>query len=252
MVLNKFRMDSDKKNALSILALVVLVLGIGAGVNLVQRGTSYLSQAAPSSQNKLFCDSLTLAPTSGTAPLTVSATISARAIKGERILAYKFNFGDGTGEIQQVAPSSTHNFQSPGTFAVKGHVVGKLSGQVGGTGNCQKMVTVNQGGITVDKTRVEVYLSRADVQYGLVYGPGFTIISQGATGWQIRYSEPTQGQGFYESSGGITPGATAAIRSYININKPNGIYTGSAIVQYYQNNSWQNGPTVYYTITLTD
>lgn len=249
-------MDSDRKNALSILGVVVtlvLVSGVFANVSLVKRPTDYSSSAA-SPPPKLLCNSLNLTPSSGTAPLTVTATISATASRGEKITGYVFNFGDGTGNFQQTRPSITRDFQNPGTFTVKGYVVGKLSGQVGGTGNCQKTVTVNQsGGITVDKTRVEVYLSRADAQYGLVYGPGFTITSLGAIGWQIHYNEPTQGQGFYDSSGGIIPGSSYDVRTYINTNKSNGVYTGSAVVEYwYNDNIFQKGPTVYYTITLTD
>ncbi|QQG40778.1 MAG: hypothetical protein HYV37_00435 [Candidatus Levyibacteriota bacterium] len=107
-------------------------------------------------------------------------------------------------------------------------------------------------GISVDTNSVNVNLARVNAQDGLIYGPGFTITSSGATGWQIKYNQPTQGQGFYESSGGINSGSSATIRTYINTNKPNGIYTGSAIIQYYQYSSWHDGPTVQYTITLTD
>jgi len=108
------------------------------------------------------------------------------------------------------------------------------------------------GTITVSTNSVNVTLSRANAQYGLIYGSGFTITSQGATGWQIHYNEGTSGQGFYESSGGINPGSSSTIRSYINANKSNGTYTGSAVVEYNKNGSWQAGPTVSYSITLTD
>ena len=107
------------------------------------------------------------------------------------------------------------------------------------------------GPISVDKTSVNVTLDRNNAVGGLVYGQGFNITSNAADGWQIRYNEPTQGQGFYESSGGTVPGRTSAIRTYINTNKPNGVYTGSAVVQYAVSGRWFDGPTVSYTINLT-
>jgi len=109
-------------------------------------------------------------------------------------------------------------------------------------------------GISVNTDSVVVTLDRsnADAQSRLVFGPGFTIKSNGASGWAIKYSAPTSGQGFYESSGGIRPGSTNTIRTYINTNKSDGIYVGQATVQYFQDNKWQDGPSVKYTITLTD
>lgn len=104
--------------------------------------------------------------------------------------------------------------------------------------------------ITVSKIKVNITLHRTDAQYGLVYGKGFSITSLRATGFQIKYNQPTQGQGFYQSSGGMLTGSTVNIQTYINTNKPNGVYTGSAIIQYYYNGVWLNGPTVYYRIKL--
>lgn len=110
---------------------------------------------------------------------------------------------------------------------------------------------VNSGTITVDKTSVVVTLDRKDANSGLIYGPGFTITSQGATAWAVLPNGGVQGEGFYESSGGIIAGTSAAIRSYINPNKPNGTYTGSAIVRYTKNGQDYTGPTVNYSISLT-
>jgi hypothetical protein len=105
----------------------------------------------------------------------------------------------------------------------------------------------------VDTTSVTVTLSRANAQYDLVYGPGITLTSNGITGWSMHNNEGTQGQGFYESSGGIVPGNSAQIRTYINTTKPNGTYTGSYTLIYtYNNGTWINGPTIYYTINLTN
>jgi hypothetical protein len=104
--------------------------------------------------------------------------------------------------------------------------------------------------IKLDKTSVSVILNRSNAVSGLVFGSGFTITSIRANGWAIKFNEPTQGQGFYESSGGIVPGSSTTIRTYINTNKPNGTYTGSAIIQYAVNGNWYDGPTVTYSITL--
>ena len=81
------------------------------------------------------------------------------------------------------------------------------------TGNSN--LSDQSGTITVDKTNVSTSLSRINAQSGFIYGDGFTITSQGATGWLIYNNEPTQGQGFYESSGGISPGSSSNIRTYI-------------------------------------
>jgi hypothetical protein len=105
--------------------------------------------------------------------------------------------------------------------------------------------------ILVDKISVEETLDRSNAQADIVYGEGFTLISRSATGWQIMYNEPTEGQGFYESSGEITPGSSINIRSFINTSKPNGVYTGSVVVQYKLNGIWLNGPTISSKINLT-
>lgn len=105
-------------------------------------------------------------------------------------------------------------------------------------------------GIRVNKSKVNEVLRKVNAQNGLIYGRGFTLTSVDATAWQIKYNEPTQGQGFYESSGGIAPGRSINIRTYINSNKPNGIYNGSAVIKYFSNGSWKDGPTVSYRIIL--
>ncbi len=107
--------------------------------------------------------------------------------------------------------------------------------------------------ISVSSTSVVVTISRSGSPAGtLAYGSGFTITNKGATGFQIKYNEPTQGKGFYLGSGGLQPNASVNVPTYINTNNPNGTYTGSAIVQYNNGTTWVNGPTVSYTIQLTD
>jgi len=101
------------------------------------------------------------------------------------------------------------------------------------------------GTLSVDKTSVTVTLDRNNAVGDLVFGSVFTISSQGATGWQIYYNDPTSGQGFYDSSGGINPGSSYEVRTYVNTSKPNGTYTGSAVVEYSKNGNWSAGPTVF-------
>lgn len=109
-------------------------------------------------------------------------------------------------------------------------------------------------GVSVDKTSVSVTLSRANADAtGLVYGSGIKITSHDAAAWSIYNNEPTQGQGFYEVSGGISPGNSTNIRTYINPNKANGTYTGTVTVKYQKGDGvYISGPQVNYSITLTD
>lgn len=105
-------------------------------------------------------------------------------------------------------------------------------------------------GIELNRASVAVTLNRSKAKNNIVSGQGFKITSKGATAFEIKYNEPTQGQGFTVSSGGITNGQTVEIGTYVSANKPNGVYKGSAVVRYYQNGVWKDGPTVYYRIRL--
>ena len=110
--------------------------------------------------------------------------------------------------------------------------------------------------IVVNTTSVNVTLSKSSANQGdLVYGSGFTITSYGATGWELQNIISKPGVGFYDYSGGINVGASANVRTYVNPlgNIADGTYTGTSIVQYnIQGGGWQNGPTVSYSITVTD
>lgn len=110
--------------------------------------------------------------------------------------------------------------------------------------------------LTLNETTVNVTLSRAktDVSSGLIYGTGPTITNKTSGGFQVKYDHPTQGVGFYESSGGLQPGQKLTLRTYINPAKPNGTYTGSAVLQYLDKTTqvWTNGPRIYYNLKLTN
>jgi len=231
-----------------VLVLIALLATLSVAMVLVGRPTNLKTQAAT---DKLFCTNLAASPDSGVAPLSSSLTISGYASKGSGISKYKFVFGDGTADVISQTATVVHSYASPGAYLAKGFLVDKQGNPFGGTGNCQKTISPREGTIVVDKTSVVVTMDAKHTITDLIYGPGFSITSEGATGFQIKYNEPTSGQGFDISSGGISPNQTVNIRSYINANKPNGIYTGSAIVQY-SKDGWFDGPTVTYTITLTD
>lgn len=204
------------------------------------------------SNNGVYCDSLVVNPKSGIKPLTITATISAHTSGGEKITGYSFDFGDGSQVISQPNSSINYTYKNTGNYTINASAVGKLKDKNSENVGCKEIVSVNSGSIILDKTNLVETLYKEDQKYGLVYGRGFNLTSEGATGWQIKYNEPTQGQGFYESSGGITPGNTINIRSYVNASRPNGTYSGSAVVEYYKDGSWKPGPTVTYFLTLTD
>jgi hypothetical protein len=109
--------------------------------------------------------------------------------------------------------------------------------------------------LTVSTTAYAVTLSReAKNSSGLIFGPGPIVTSVGAGGFEFKYNEPTGRQGFYPASGGMVSGQTINIQSYINPDKPNGIYTGTAVLEFYapDKRQWLPGPTVTYSINLVD
>ena len=230
-----------------VLAVIALILTLSFSLWLVNQRTSIKTSAANA---KVSCTNLSTSVTSGIAPLTTNFSLSGFAAKGSSISQYRFVFGDGAVDILSSTPSASHSYINPGTYIAKGYLVDKQGNVYGGTGDCQKTISVRDGTIVVDKTYVAVTLDAKNSITSLLYGSGFSITSEGATGFQIKYNEPTQGQGFETSSGGIVTGRTVNIRTYINPIKGDGVYSGSAIVQYSKNGVWSNGPTVSYVITL--
>ena len=120
--------------------------------------------------------------------------------------------------------------------------------------------------ISVKPLNVKETLSRDNPNYalmttdhsgytqGLIYGPGFSVYAKVATGYEVYNNSPTQGVGFYESSGGMAAKQLVYIHTYINPSQADGVYTGSVTLKYYVSSSqqWVNGPTINYTITLID
>jgi len=59
---------------------------------------------------------LAVTPTSGQAPLSVTADASASTAGNASISSYTFNFGDGTIVGPQASPTASHTYQTPGTY----------------------------------------------------------------------------------------------------------------------------------------
>ncbi len=61
---------------------------------------------------------LSVTPTSGTAPLAVTADASASTASGSPIGTYTFDFGDGTSVGPQPGATATHTYQTTGSYTV--------------------------------------------------------------------------------------------------------------------------------------
>jgi parallel beta-helix repeat protein len=61
---------------------------------------------------------LTVSPSSGTAPLAVTADASASTAGGSPISSYSFNFGDGTTVGPQAGATANHTYQTAGLYTV--------------------------------------------------------------------------------------------------------------------------------------
>jgi parallel beta-helix repeat protein len=61
---------------------------------------------------------LTVSPSSGTAPLAVTADASGSTAGSSPISSYSFNFGDGTTIGPQAGATANHTYQNPGTYTV--------------------------------------------------------------------------------------------------------------------------------------
>ena len=83
---------------------------------------------------------LTVTPTSGQAPLSVTADASASTAGNAPISSYTFNFGDGTIVGPQTSPTASHTYQTPGTYYP---VTVTVTDSSNATGTATQTVTVN-------------------------------------------------------------------------------------------------------------
>ncbi len=82
---------------------------------------------------------LAVTPTSGTAPLAVTADASASTAGSSPISSYSFSFGDGTTAGPQATATASHTYQSAGTYTVRVTVTDGTNL----TGTATQTVTVN-------------------------------------------------------------------------------------------------------------
>lgn len=107
------------------------------------------SDCRPVVNQNVICDSLNVNPQSGKVSLSVSASLSGHTDNGGSVNNYRFNFGDGSGDWTQSGQTLSHTFTSTGTFVVNGYVIDNRGVQSGGSGSCQKVVTVSSQTVTI-------------------------------------------------------------------------------------------------------
>lgn len=230
--LNMIRKDSNKQSGfvLPIILIVLLLVAVGYGVS--QYGNKKSSNV------------------SSPVPVAVDSTSTPTVISSATpILKPKIVIKTSTPTSKPLATSVSSSTSTKTVLPIPTGLTNSVVNTL--TSPSPTISTDTSGTITVSTTSVNVTISRSG-STGSLYGSGFNIISQGATGWSLYNNDGTSGQGFYETSGGITPGGSQNIRTYINSNKTNGVYSGSYLVKYSKNGTWQSGPTVTYSITLTD
>ncbi len=93
------------------------------------------------SPSAAVCDNLTANPTSGTAPLTVSFTLTGHATPAGSIVSYKFDFGDGTAPRGQSSNTISYTYTKDGTFTAKGTVTDASSNVSPDVTSCQVTIT---------------------------------------------------------------------------------------------------------------
>jgi hypothetical protein len=115
-------------------------------------------------------------------------------------------------------------------------------------------VTGSKAYLMASPKNITATVSKANAQPdGLVYGPAVTITGVQNTTFELKYKNPTSGQGFYIGSGGIQAQQTLEDQPYVNATKPDGKYTGTAVLQYMNNKGkWAAGPTLTYSLKLTN
>ncbi len=110
------------------------------------------------------CNSLSLNPSVGSDPVTVTANLSGQTNGGGSIVAYRFAWGDGT-ETVTGNSQTTHTYNIPGTFTVVGFVKDNLGNEVTDVSRCVKEVTVNCTDCT-EKTHVECINNQCQIRSG--------------------------------------------------------------------------------------
>ncbi len=127
---------------------------------------------------------LSLSPTSGTAPLAVTANAGASTDgDGTGIAGYTFDFGDGTGAGPQPGASATHTYSTPGTYVVAVSV----ADTAGLTTTTAVQVSVGAAGNLVTNSTFETNLTG----WAPLAGCDLTRVSGGHNeGWAADLTNP--------------------------------------------------------------
>lgn len=117
--------------------------------------------------------------------------------------------------------------------------------------NFENASITNTSDISLSQTSIIETINRNTATGTKAYGTGFAVTSNGASMINIKYLSTVAGVGFEPSNTLITNGQSKTLRSYILISKANATYRGQAIVEYYKDTVWHNGPTIDYELTFT-
>jgi PKD repeat protein len=163
---------------------------------------------------------LTVTPASGTVPLAVTADASASSDLDGTLVAYRFDFGDGTVLSPQAAPTATHTYFRPGIFTVTVTVTDDL----GATASVTVTVTV-----------------AAPQSWNFVENPSFEF---GTRGW-TAYGGATilQVPGGVEGAYALQVRGPASTATFGINDSPNWVGQTSAAGDRYRFTAWVRSPT---------
>lgn len=170
-------------------------------------------------EQKVFCDSLTLTPLSGNAPLSVTASATGHTTGGGSVVSYKFNFGSGD------TTTNTHTFTKPGTYTVTAKAIDNKGQIAGGSGACRKTISVTEVPPTpVTATCDSLTLTPTSGTAPVSITAGVTGSVQNTTINQYHFDFGDGSSSVYQTSNSAThtfstPG-TYTIKSWLKINDP--------------------------------
>jgi len=127
---------------------------------------------------------LSITPTSGTAPLTVTASAAGSTDSDATgIASYRFDFGDGSTAGPQSGPSTGHTYAVAGTYPL----LVSVTDTAGLTTTAGAVVTVGVAGNLVVNSTFEADLSG----WGALAGCGLTRVAGGHNeGWAANLNNP--------------------------------------------------------------
>lgn len=211
-------------------------------------------------------------PATGPTTLPVYFWATGEAVASEEIEGYQWDFdGDGDWDTDvKDEKSVTYLYDKEGTFKPKFRIKG-TEGNWSET--CDYQYGVKVGGdnfwtneyLNVDRVNVTLTIKKSESNEDLVrndngnptsglnYGEGFTVGLKKKTAWRLKRIESEGDFGYFERAGESgKAGMGYKVHTYINPDLDSGEYKGKAILQFTEDNTWKDGPTVEYTINLAD